>query len=185
MNEPPTKDWRTDAQLVEAVNRSDAEAFESLYRRHRDWVVRLAYRFTADREDALDVLQETFAYILKKSPDLTLTAKMTTFLYPVVKNISLTILRDKRKAQPATGRSEADLTAPPPAFEASRSDLATVMSALPEPQREVVLMRFVDGMSLEEVARALDIPLGTVKSRLHHALAALRQDERTRRYFEQ
>ena len=45
-------------------------------------------------------------------------------------------------------------------------------------------LRFVDGLSLAEVAEAMDIPLGTVKSRLHHALQTLRQDERTRKFFE-
>ena len=61
--------------------------------------------------------------------------------------------------------------------------LAAVLAGLNEAQREIVLMRFVDGMSLKEIAGALDVPLGTVKSRLHHALQALRNDRRTRDYF--
>jgi RNA polymerase sigma-70 factor (ECF subfamily) len=63
-------------------------------------------------------------------------------------------------------------------------DLAAVVSGLPETHREVVLMRFVDGLTLEEIGQALDIPLGTVKSRLHNALAALRKDPRVLRFFE-
>lgn len=59
------------------------------------------------------------------------------------------------------------------------------MAALPETHREVVLMRFVDDMSLGEIAEALGIPLGTVKSRLHNALETLRHDPATRRYFAQ
>ena len=55
-----------------------------------------------------------------------------------------------------------------------------VLSALPETHREVLLMRFVDGMSLAEVAAALSIPEGTVKSRIHNAIATLRTDERWR-----
>ena len=54
---------------------------------------------------------------------------------------------------------------------------------LPEGQLEVVLMRFVDAMTLQEIADAIDVPLGTVKSRLHNALRILRRDPRTRRYF--
>jgi RNA polymerase sigma-70 factor (ECF subfamily) len=49
-----------DEELVERMNGGDAEAFEVLYRRYRDWVHRLAWRFTGNQEDALDVLQETF-----------------------------------------------------------------------------------------------------------------------------
>ena len=184
MEEPPTKDWRSDARLIDAINRADASAFETLYRRYRDWVLGLAYRLTADHDDALDVLQETFAYLLRKAPDLRLTAKMTTFLYPVVKNLSLTILRENRRADRARQRAAHNLTAPPPVHGTSRSDLAAMMSILPEAQREVLLMRFVDGMTLAEIAEALAIPLGTVKSRLHNAIAALRADPRTRRYFE-
>ena len=145
---------------------------------------RLAYRFTADREDALDVLQETFAYLLKRVPDLRLTAKMTTFLYPVVKNVSLTVLRKKKKAERAKKRRQENLNAPSSESASAKTALAAMMASLPEPQREVLLMRFVDGLTLDEIAQALQIPVGTVKSRLHHALAALRNDERTRRYFE-
>ena len=56
---------------------------------------------------------------------------------------------------------------------------------LPAAQREVLIMRFVDGLSLADIAAALSIPQGTVKSRLHHAIKTLRDDPRTRSYFEQ
>ena len=65
----------------------------------------------------------------------------------------------------------------------SRSELARALAALSEAQREVLLARYVDGMTLAEIAGALDIPLGTVKSRLHNALRRLREDGRTRKYF--
>ena len=58
-----------------------------------------------------------------------------------------------------------------------------MLRTLPDAQREVVLMRFVEAMTLSEIAVALDVPEGTVKSRLHSALARLRQDPRTIRYF--
>jgi RNA polymerase sigma-70 factor (ECF subfamily) len=57
------------------------------------------------------------------------------------------------------------------------------MAALSGLHREVVLMRFVDDMSLQEIAEALDVPLGTVKSRLHHAIEALRNDPRAQEFF--
>jgi RNA polymerase sigma-70 factor (ECF subfamily) len=155
-------------------------AFEALYRRHRDWVVRLARRFTGSEHDALDVLQETFAYLLRKLPGLRLTARMTTFLYPVVRHLSIDALRRRRRHAPAEALPDAPDPAEP---QADREELAAVLAALPEPQREAVLMRYVDGMSLAEIAEALDVPLGTVKSRLHNALRALREDPRTRRYF--
>lgn len=173
----------SDHELIELANRGDSDAFEALYYRYRDWVYRLAWRFTGNRSDALDVLQETFTYLLRKFPGFELTSTMTTFLYPAIRHTSLAIRRKNRRF---TSDDEVlgELVAPvPQQTEQSRSELAAVLTALPETQREVLLMRFVDGMSLQEIASALDIPLGTVKSRLHHALRTLRDDRRTRDYF--
>lgn len=172
-----------DEELIESANKGDAEAFETLYYRYRDWVFHLAWRFTGNRDDALDVLQETFAYLLKKLPGFQLTASMTTFLYPVVKHISLTV---RRRSRPHASTDEALGEIPAAASEDMpdvRAELAAVLGRLPAEQREILLMRFVDDMSMEEIAGALNIPLGTVKSRLHNALHRLRQDHRTRHYF--
>ena len=174
-------DPRSDEALVDAANRGDEGAFEALYYRYRDWVVRLAYRFTGTHEDALDVLQDTFAYLLGKFPGFRLTASMTTFLYPVVKHLSIRARRKRRRyvsADEILNEAQA-----PDAPVRTREELGAVLRVLPDPQREVLLMRFVDDMSLREVAEALNVPLGTVKSRLHNALRTLRNDERTRRYF--
>lgn len=78
-----------------------------------------------------------------------------------------------------------ELEAPPaaPTGETARDQLAAVVCGLGESHREVLLLRFVDGLSLGEIAGALEIPVGTVKSRLHHALDALRQDPRTKEFF--
>ena len=78
---PAPTDNRTDQQLVEAINGGDSTAFEILYYRHRDWTMRLALRFTGHHDDALDVLQEAFAYFARKFPGFILTASLTTFLY--------------------------------------------------------------------------------------------------------
>jgi RNA polymerase sigma-70 factor (ECF subfamily) len=183
---PGNADPRTDQELVRALNDGDLTAFDGLYFRHRDWVVRLAYRFTRHHDDALDVLQETFAYVFRKFPRFRLTASMTTFLYPVVKNLSIAARRkrnrlaqfpDEAASPQVAARTSVD-------HESGRAELAAVLAALPEGQRDVLLMRFVDGMSLAEIGQALGIPEGTVKSRLHNAIAALRQDERTASYFE-
>ncbi|MEN6423814.1 MAG: RNA polymerase sigma factor [Phycisphaerales bacterium] len=172
---------RSDDELLELAKKGDVEAFESLYRRHRDWVYRLAWRFTGNEADALDVLQETFAYVLRKLPGLRLTAAMTTFLYPVVKHLSLNV---RRRRTYSTADDDFLAAIPAPATdEPSRTDLASALTTLAPDQREVVLMRFVDDMSLEEIAQALKTPLNTIKSRLYRALDTLRQDPRTREYF--
>lgn len=185
---PEPDDPRSDDFLVEAVNRGDVAAFEALYRRYRNWVVRLAYRLTGNHDDALDVLQETFTYFLRKFPGFRLEAKLTTFLYPAVKHLAIAARERSRRHAPQGEECEAEARDPAasdsPDPEASREALDHLLRALPESQREVLLLRFVDDFSLGEIATALEIPAGTVKSRLHNALARLREDPATRRYFE-
>src|SRR5205807_2014660 len=91
----PDADARPDDALVAAANHGDERAFVSLYHRYRDWALRLARRFTGNDDDALDVLQETFTYFFRKFPGFHLTAAMTTFLYPVVRNLSLAARRKR------------------------------------------------------------------------------------------
>jgi len=171
-------------EIIDAINRGDDDAFAVLYHRHREWVHRLAWRFTQNQEDTLDVLQETFAYLARKFPGLTLTASMTTFLYPVVKHLALAA---KQKSRRQSTADDAMLNAVPDKSAADpadcRPELSAVLTALPEGHREVLLMRFVDGLSLAEIAEALAIPVGTVKSRLHNALSQLKADPRAKAYF--
>ena len=173
----------SDQELIVLINKGDVDAFEALYRRYRDWVYHLAWRFTGSRQDALDVLQDTFIYLLGKFPGFSLTASMTTFLYPVVRHISLTV-RSKNRRFTSDEEMLSEIAAPASKeSHSSRSELAAVLAVLPDEQREVLLMRFVDDMSLQEIATALNIPVGTVKSRLHNALKGLRDDRRTKDYF--
>ena len=158
----------TDAELVEACKRGSASAFETLYRRHRDWVVSLAYRYCGNRDDALDVLQETFHYLLRKLPDLELRAKLTTFLFPAVKHRAL----DRRRAATRMATLPAE---EPVGAHGLPDDIRDIWATLGPPHREVLELRFVEGFALDEIADILHLPLGTVKSRLHYALAALRE----------
>lgn len=171
----------TDERLVDLCNQGDTAAFEALYLRYRDWVVRLAWRFTRNDADALDVLQETFSYVLGKLPGLRLTARFTTFLFPVVKNLSIAARRKRDRALgegPLPDRAVAQAAEGTP-----RDDLAAALSSLSEEHRETLLLRFVDDMSQEEIATALGVPVGTVKSRIHNAIEALRADPRACGYL--
>lgn len=173
-----------DRELVEAFAAGDAAAFEALYERHRDWVLALAFRLTGDHALACDVLQETFLYFLRKFPGFRLTAQLRTFLYPVVKNHCVSAGRRARRFEP-NGEAALGRLVSPDALPVgvSAAEFAAALASLSDDHREVVLMRFVDGLALAEIAQALDAPLGTIKSRLHHALALLRADRRTRKFF--
>lgn len=199
----------TDGELVARANAGDHRAFECLYERHRDWVVNLACRFTrGDRALALDVMQETFAHLLTRFPGFTLTAHMKTYLYPVVRHTALALARQSRRrmmlpdrAGPATAApgsiaqgaaplrhdaSSAPAREPSPlgADCESLAALQAALDALDPGHREVVILRFADDLSLQEIALAMAIPLGTVKSRLHNALASLRQNSALANFFD-
>jgi RNA polymerase sigma-70 factor (ECF subfamily) len=181
---PPPADPRSDQELVAAISAGDATAFDALYYRYRDRVLRLAYRFTANAADAQDVLQETFAYVHRKFPGFRLTASMTTFLFPVVRNLSLEIIRKRRPGvSDEVLATMPGFVSPTDAHDQTRADLAAAMASLSPAHRETVLLRFVDDLSIDEIAAATGVPAGTVKSRLHHAIAAMREDPRVRRYF--
>ena len=173
-HDPSHDDPRSDAELVEAANGGDAAAFEALYRRHHGWVARLAYRFTQDHQGSLDVMQEAFIYLLRKFPGFELRARLTTVLYPTVKHLA----RDWRRKTGRTQQMDVAMDARPAAREslshADRDELDVVLARLSEAHRETLLMHYIDQMSVREIAAALNVPEGTVKSRLHHAIRQAR-----------
>ena len=167
----------SDLDLVARANRGEVEAFEALYRRYRDWVVALAERHTGNRDDALDVLQDAFAHLFGRFPGFVLTAQMKTFLYPVVRNLSLDRVRRRRPEIDVDTLADT-LPAPPTA---GVSDLGRLLEAMPAMQREVLLLRYADDLSLAQIGEALGVPVGTVKSRLHAALEGLKRRVRRER----
>jgi len=183
---PEKLDEPSDQQLIAALNAGDGEAFEPLYLRYRDWVVAQAHRCIGDENLALDVMQETFLYLLRKFPGFRLTAQMKTFLYPAVRNLSIAARRKAARTQSTDAEQQylAQLPADEIAYTNS-AELSAALANLSEDHREVLLLRFVDDLSLAEIAEAIGIPLGTVKSRLHHALETLRSDERAKEFFTQ
>src|SRR5262249_22053007 len=134
---------------------------------------------------ALDVLQETFLYLLRKFPGFRLTAQLKTFLYPAVKNLSIAARQKAGRYQSTEAEQEFLEQLPASPALPGRGDLAAALANLSEEHREVLLLRFVDGLPLAEIAEAVEVPLGTVKSRLHHALESLRNDPRAKEFFEQ
>lgn len=175
-------DRLSDRELVEYCNggsRDEAtQAFATLYRRHRDYVTRVSLRFSSDREIAADVQQETFIYLLQKFPPagkgLELSAQLRSLLYPVARNLTISAIRRRRRDDPGTV-VEPDRLPDPRSVNPQHENLARMVANLSPRHREVILLRFVDDLRLDEIGKALDIPVGTVKSRLHNAIRQLRK----------
>ena len=143
------RDTPEDRLLIAAARDGDERAFEDLYHRYRGYVLIVAARFGLSGDDALDVLQETFFYFFRTLPRFELRARFSTFLYPVVKNLTL-----KKKAKGSrllsfsNGGIDIDALRAPEGAEDWRCRIIETVNTLPSQQREVVLLRFVDGMSL-------------------------------------
>ena len=182
------RDPRSDTVLVGLCNGGDraaaADAFDVLYRRHKDYVLRVALRFAPDVDTALDVLQDTFLRLLRQFPPsgagLELTAKLTTLLYPMARNAAIDAARRAARLPVDAEIAPDDLPAP---AGHDTDDLGRLLAALPAHQREALTLRFVDGLALDEIAEALGVPLGTVKSRLHLGVARLRSSPALQDYF--
>jgi RNA polymerase sigma-70 factor (ECF subfamily) len=164
---------RDDRELVQLANRGDPAGLEGLYRAHGEWVAALARRFVGDPDEALDVMHEVFAYLFERFPGFELRSTMRAFLYPVVRHQSISLIRKRRKVV------EIDRGSRPPAeltfWPDEQGDLSRLIDGLDEDSQELLLMRFTLGMKLSEIAEALSVPTGTVKSRLHNALKELRR----------
>ncbi|MEM6394644.1 MAG: RNA polymerase sigma factor [Planctomycetota bacterium] len=181
---PPPTDEQLVAQINAGHHPAAGHAFETIYRRHRDYVLRVTCRFAhGDPHLALDAMQDTFTILLRQFPGFTLTSKLTTYLYPVAKNATLAAKRQQRRTPTNTDAPLPNLTAQAPNPSADPTQLDHLLAPLSPDHREVVLLRFVDDMPLADITHALDLPLGTVKSRLHHALAKLREHPATKNFF--
>jgi RNA polymerase sigma factor (sigma-70 family) len=180
------KDSLSDAELVDVANRGDAQAFETLYERHRKWLMAVAIRLTGDHDIAADVVQDAVLYWLGRFPGFVLTGSARSYLYPLLRHHAIDRVRRAGRGGPHLAFDEAMCASPSssPAGPEHAAELHRELARLPLGQREVILLHFGDGLTLAEVALALGVPIGTVKSRLGLALASLRANDRLRdRYF--
>jgi RNA polymerase sigma-70 factor (ECF subfamily) len=163
---------------MEKWQTGDIAAFEAFFRDYEKVVFKNAYLITGSREDAEDILQDVFTSVWKSRHTFDPTkGKPVTWLHRITVN---ECLRKRRKDRPAMLRVDADdfdrpgsgveANPGPPDYES----LSEAMNTLDARHRAVLVLRYFNDLSYEEVAQALGVPLGTVKSRINHALKALR-----------
>ena len=170
--------------LTENWQRGDVSAFETLYRQYEKLVFRTAYLITGSREAAEDALQEVFVSVWKSrhtyNPD---RGKLTTWLHRITVN---QCLKEKaRKAPVAVSLEEKGIDLPEMKPQSQPEDilvskleydrLLRAMDLLDTRHRAVLVLRYFNDLSYREIAEALEIPLGTVKSRLNHSLKYLKE----------
>lgn len=169
---------RSDEHLIQAVRDGDLEAFELLYQRHSRKVLGYIGRLVGDRALAEDLLQEVFMKVLRPDGFQPGGGRFVGWIFRVARNMSLNAIRsrgreDERIADAATTNPESQRAGQAEAAEARQRLLGALSHLTPEHQDTLVLNK-VAGMTYREIAALHQVPEGTVKSRLHHAIAAVR-----------
>lgn len=166
-----------DADLVRAAAAGDHDAFATLVRRHEIRVYNLALRMTGSPEDARDATQDALLTAFRKLGSFRGDAAFTTWLHRVTLNACYDLLR-KRSRQPLLDRLPEHEVEGPPLPDPADATIASVdvqraLDEVPADHRAVLVLHDVQDLAYEQVAAILEVPVGTVKSRLHRARLAL------------
>lgn len=175
-----------DEDLVVRVAEGDLASLRELYDRYRVRLMTYASYVLGDRGRAEDVLQETFIRVYRNAWRFESSRRFSPWVYALTANLCRDELR-KRLRRPdvmaPVALEDVVRTLPGTSVPASRDAAArefaerlrAELETLPPEQREVIVLRFLDGMKYAEIARVVGRPVGTVQSRLHAALKALRE----------
>jgi RNA polymerase sigma-70 factor (ECF subfamily) len=185
---------REDRRLVEGCRRGDFECFERLVARYEKKIYNLALRMLRDPDDAREILQETFLKVYDNLEKFRGEAQMSTWIYRIAMNEALMRIR-KDKHRPRSleivdddgQRREIDVEdwSPRPVDRALTKELGSqldrAVALLPEDYRGAFLLRDIEGLSNEQIAKAMKLSVPAVKSRIHRARVFLRNELAT--YF--
>jgi RNA polymerase sigma-70 factor, ECF subfamily len=173
-------DASTDLALVERYLAGDIAAFDELVRAHQDRVFAICLRMLRHREAALDATQDTFVTLLRKADRFHGEAAFSTWLYRVTVNVCYDHLR-RAQRKPADPLPDHHDQPDPRAVEAIeaielRPDVERALAGLPDEFRAAIVLVDLEGLALETAASALEVPIGTVKSRLFRGRRLLAEE---------
>jgi RNA polymerase sigma-70 factor, ECF subfamily len=173
------------AELVQAFRQGDVQAFNRLVGLYQDKIYNLAFGYVKDQEEAKDLTQDIFVTIYRSLPALKDPAKFSSWLYQTAINHcrnryrrlqrrgffdSLSIDEEETPLQLSTGESlERNIEQ-----QETTDILLSELAKMPETEKEILILRDLQGLSYEEISTTLAIPLGTVKSKLNRARLSLR-----------
>ena len=183
------EDIRDEKRLVSLLKQGQEEGFRLLIRHYQASLFRIAYGITLDREESLDIVQEVFIKVYKNIRAFREASRLSTWLHRITVNQCLnwrrrwkgrfgwhhdSIDENGLADHPALGTSDDD---PEILFQnrEMKETLWATLGELPEEARAVFVLRELEGLSYDEIAKVLNIKKGTVSSRLFHARKRLRQ----------
>jgi RNA polymerase sigma-70 factor, ECF subfamily len=180
-----------DTEMVLAVREGDTTAYRGLVEKYQTRVYQMVYGMVRNREDARDITQDAFVKAYDNLHRFRLESSFYTWIYRIAMNLSIDFLRKRQRRGPVTEYDEAiahrdddggideahHQDGPARTLERKRlyERIMDAMEELPEDQRQVVLLRELEGLSYKEIAEVMEIPEGTVMSRLYYARKKLQK----------
>lgn len=177
----------SDAELIDSCLRGQPDAFGVLVRRYQDRLYHSLFRILGSAEDAQDIAQEAFVQAFQKLDTFRGDAKFYSWLFRIAYNAAISMKRKSRLktvsvegVRENSGREPQDQhpeTAPSHALELTEQQtlVQRALAELPDEYRVPLILKEIDEQSYEEIAELLEIPIGTVRSRLHRARSELRE----------
>jgi RNA polymerase sigma-70 factor, ECF subfamily len=171
-----------DSVLIKRLQEGDLEALGVLYDRHKDMVYRTALVISADAEAAADLLQDVFLRLHRFASHIDSTRPLEPWLYRMTANLAYTWMKRSRRwlrpledmADWLVGSKKDDTDSSFPAND-EYQHVQQAVSGLPMPQRVVVVLYYLNDLSLHEISDILSVPVGTVKSRLYYGRESLKK----------
>jgi RNA polymerase sigma-70 factor (ECF subfamily) len=177
----------SDEELILQFQEGNLYAFEQIVHRYKEPLINFVYHFLGDRIDAEDVVQETFLRVYRNKHLYRNIAKFSTWIYTIASNLAKTELRRRRRrrlfsiSQMGFDNRDYDLPGSEEAPDGvvdggmKESIIRRAIETLPVKFKEVVILRDVQEFSYEEISEILDIPIGTVKSRVNRGRSRLQK----------
>jgi RNA polymerase sigma-70 factor (ECF subfamily) len=166
---------RDDTELIGRWRRGDSVAFEELVRRWQAPIGRFLARQLGRTEQVADLCQEVFLRVYRAGPRYRESGAFSTWLYRIALNLARDAARRRRKLRPLPDDLAQVAPAESPCEQRERiAAVSAALADLPENLREVLVLRHYEGLSFEQIARILDTPASTLKSRFAAALDRMR-----------
>jgi RNA polymerase sigma-70 factor, ECF subfamily len=176
-------------QKIKQVKKGDQSAFEEIVNFYQNKVFQVCYRMLGNLHEAEDIAQEAFVRAYTNIHSFDEKRKFSTWIYRIATNLSIDRIRKKKPdyfldaeiqgAEGLTMYSQLSADQPLPEEEVESLELQSYIQkqiqSLPEKYRSVITLRYVEDLSLQEISEILDMPMGTVKTRIHRGREALRK----------